>query len=348
MKKYWKSIIWVGVLGLAIFGIALTLSSNRAKQAELIQQSKVVNKVSFETIQITKKTIRQRLTATGTLIANQTLELLSETDGRVTKIYFDLNDRVNAGQILAEVESDIKQTQVKLAELNYQKAQRDFARYEALHKNQNLSEYDLENARLQMQNAENQLFILKKQLQYTFIKSPIAGNITQKNIGLGNVLQLGTPLAKLTDISQLRLQVLLAPQDLAHVRVGTQVAVQVPTRQGENFKGFIKSIGVQSTEAGSFPVEILLQNNFKNPLLAGMNAQVTFAENESRSLMMIPRSALVSEKDKWTVFVLENGKPRRKTVDLGEESGEEIEIIAGLREGEILIVKGQQNLRIEE
>ncbi|MCU0443443.1 MAG: efflux RND transporter periplasmic adaptor subunit [Microscillaceae bacterium] len=345
MKKYWQSIIWIGILGLVIFGITSTLLGNRAKQAELIQQSKVVNKVSFETLKISKKTIRQHLTTTGILTANQTLELLSETDGRITKIYFDLHDRVNAGQILAEVESDIKQTQVKLAELNYQKAQRDFARYEALHKNQNLSEYDLENARLQMQNAENQLIITKKQLQYTFIKSPIAGNITQKNIGLGNVLQLGTPLAKLTDISQLRLQVLLAPQDLAQVRVGTQVAIQVPTRQGENLQGFIKSIGVQSTEAGSFPIEIILQNNLQNPLLAGMNAQVIFAENESRSATMIPRSALVSEKDKWTVFVLENGKPIRKVVDLGEESGEEIEIIAGLREGETLIVKGQQNIK---
>jgi RND family efflux transporter MFP subunit len=345
MKKYWQSIIWIGILGLAIVGIAITLAGNKAKQAELIQQSKVVNPLSFETLTTSLQTIQQSLTATGVFAANQTLELLSETDGRVTKIYFDRHAHVNAGQILAEVESDIKQTQVKLAELNYQKAQRDFARYEALFKNQNLSEYDLENARLQMQNTENQLLIIKKQLQYTFIKSPIAGNVTQKNIGIGNVLQSGTPLATLTDISRLRLQVLLAPQDLAKVQVGKAVSITVPIRKGEAFTGIIQSIGVQSTEAGSFPVEILVQNNFKNPILAGMNAQVSFTEKEARQVLLIPRTALVNKGNQWAVFVLENGKPERKTVNLGEESGENVEIIAGLRAGEKLIVRGQQNIK---
>jgi RND family efflux transporter MFP subunit len=345
MKKYWQSIIWIGIIALVITGIALTLSSNRSKQAELIRQSKVVSKVSFQTLRVQTKTIRQSLSAVGVLKANQTLELLAETEGRVHKIYFDLHDQVNAGQILAEVESDIKQAQVKLAELNYQKAQRDFARYEALYKNQNLAEYDLENARLQMLNAENQLFMSKKQLQYTAIKSPIAGNITQKNIGLGNVLPGGSPIATLTDISRLRLVVNVAPQDLPNIQIGTWVEVLVPTRKGEKFKGLVKSIGVQSTEAGSFPVEILLQNNLKNPLLAGMNAQVVFQSSQVREVITIPRSALVNEKDKWLVYILQNGQPSPQKVDLGEEIQDEIEIIAGLQANQTLIVNGQQNIR---
>jgi RND family efflux transporter MFP subunit len=345
MKKYWQLFIWIGILGLLIAGIAMTLADNRAKQAELIQQSKVKNKVSFQTLSIQKKSLRPSFQATGVLAANQTLDLLSETEGRVIKIYFDRHDHVRAGQVLAVVESDIKQAQVKLAELNYQKAQRDFARYEALFKNQNLSEYDLENARLQMQNAENQLFITKKQLQYTQIKSPINGTITQKSIGLGNVLQFSSPIATLTDISQLRLQVNIAPQDLHTIQIGKQVNLTVASRESEKFVGIIKSIGVQSTEAGSFPVEILVQNNFQKPLLAGMNAQISFAKTQSREVIMIPRSALVSQKDQWSVFVLKNGKPIRQAVDIGGESGEEVEIIAGLQVNEVLIVNGQQNIK---
>ena len=327
-------------VAVALYGIMAVLNRNLELQAA---QAKEARNVPITAVAVQKaelKTLKSSLSATGIFKPYEQLDLLSETDGKVQSIDFELNTAVSKGQVLAKVDAQTKQTQFKIAELNYQKAKRDFERFEALFKNNNLSEYELENARFQMQNAEQNLNLARQALDFTVIKSPIAGTISQKMIGIGKVLGVGSPVAVITDISQLRLFVNLSAQDLDKVKVGQKVPIQIPARKGEDFSGIIKSVAVQSTEAGTFAVEILMPNSTQKPVLAGMNAEVNFAENTERSVLLVPRIALIDNQ----LFVVENGKALARKVTIGNSYGEDIEILAGLQAGETVIVKGQNNL----
>ncbi len=338
--RYWKLLIAVLLFAVATYAVSCTLQTNMAIQKTQAQEAKELPLATVETMTVKTSATQQALTLTGVLTAYQTLELLSETDGRITEIYFDLNQQVGSGQVLAKTGDKMKQTQSKIAELNYKKAKRDFERLEALFKNNNLSEYELENARFQMESAEQSLSLNQQVIDYTIIKSPISGNISQKFVSIGKVLQMGTPIAVITDISQFRLLVNIAPQDLDKIETGTAVTVNIPSQNIEGIKGIVRSISVQSNEAGSFPIEIIIQNNYSKPLRAGMQAEVIWENSSSRKTILIPRTAITGDQ----VFVLKDGKAIAKKITIAKEYGSEVEISAGLIEGEQLITKGQNNI----
>jgi len=340
MKPFLKIILVAVIATALIFGITVILNGNVAKQEAQAKEAQKRPLTSVEVKEVQVKKIQGTLKATGVFKAFETLELLSETDGKITQIYFDLNTVVAQGQVLAIMDAKTKQTQQKIAEINYQKAKRDFERYEALFKNQNLSEYDLENARFQMQNAEQNFKLTQQNVDFSIIKSPISGIVSQRFVGMGKVLGMGTPIASITDISRLRLFVNLPAQDLDGIKIGQKVKIFIPIRKDEDFEGIIKSVAVQSTEAGTFPVEIIMQNTSKKPVLAGMNAEVVLSGNAENEMLLIPRIAILDNQ----VFVLEKDKAVAKKVVLGKEHGEDIEILSGLKAGEQVIVKGQNNI----
>ncbi len=339
--KYSKILVFILIIIVLFYGIASTLDNNKNIQKAQAQQAKSNPLTTIKTITIEQSTVTSPLTLVGTLKPYQTLEFLSDVDGKITEIFFDLNQHVTAGQTLAKTDTKIKKTQSNIAELNYKKAKRDFERLEALHKNKNLSDNDLENARFQMQNAEQNFYLTQQNIDYTTITSPLTGHITQKNVSKGKYLQMGSSIATITDVSQLRLMVNIAPQDLSKINIEAVIPIKIPSQNLENITGIVKSISIQSNESGSFPIEILVSNNYN--LRAGMQAEVFFAENKNaqRTTILIPRVALVAGD---AVFVLENNKTIRKKITLGKEYNENIEVISGLQKGEKLVVKGQNNL----
>jgi RND family efflux transporter MFP subunit len=340
MIKLLKILVAITFLLAIGYGIVATLSNNVDKQQLQAKESRKVLIPSVEVQTVETKTVERKLKVMGIFRPLETLALLSETDGKVQSIDFELNKVVKQGQVLVKVDAQSKQTHLNIAKLNFQKAKRDFERFEALFKNNNLSEYDLENARFQMQNTEQNLDLAQQALNFTVIKSPIAGTISQKMIGIGTFLQVGSPVVEITDISYLRLLVNLAAQDLDKVKIGQEINITVPVRKEKTFSGTVKSIAVQSTEAGTFSVEILMPNTTSAPVLAGMNAEVVFSENMEHRALLIPRIALAGSQ----VFVVENGKAVAKKVSVGKEYGEEIEVLSGLEAGEQIIIRGQNNI----
>ncbi|TAG06450.1 MAG: efflux RND transporter periplasmic adaptor subunit [Cytophagia bacterium] len=335
MLKYWKIILIFLVVGVLFYAIGATLNNNLATQKAQAQQAKISPKTAFQTLKLVKTSTNTPLHLVGVLKAYETLEFLSDTDGKITDVFFDLNQSIIAGQILAKTDTKLKEIQTNITELYHKKAKKDFERLEALHKNNNLSTADLENAKFQVETSAQNLSLNQQILEYATLKSPMNGIITQKMIAKGKVLQVGSPIAVIADISQLRLWINVAPQDLPKIKIGTLIPVKIPSQNIENINGIVKSISVQSNEAGSFPIEILIQNT--NNLRAGIYAEAIFSENITRKTLLIPRIALVNE----SVFVLENDKAINKKITLGKTYNDLVEVISGLEEGENLIIKGQ-------
>ncbi len=306
----------------------------------MVNEAKQKPLTVVKTVRVGMKTLIKSLTLTGILKSNQELEIISETEGKITELKFELNQKVVEGQVLAKTYAETKMVQYQIADLNFKKAKRDFERYEALFKNNNLSEFELENARFQMQNTQQNLILAQHLVDFTSIKSPINGTVTQKLVTNGKVLTLGSPIAVITDISKLKLFVNISPVDINIVKVGQKVSISIPDRQNEQFIGIIKSISVQSNQAGSYPIEICMENNLKKPLLAGMNAQVVFTENHLNQVLVIPRLAVDGNK----VWVVENNVAIEKIIKCGVENGEYIEIVNGLTPGDQVIIMGQNNI----
>lgn len=339
-KKHWKTWVALTLSAALLYGIRQTLQANIANQQAQAHEAQKTPLASVQTIETSWQDTQHPLTLTGTLRPYQTAEVLSEAEGKITGLFFDLNQPIAEGQLLAQIDAQIKETHLQMAELNYQKAKKDFERFDALHQNNNLPTADLDQARYQLQAAENQLKLQQQILEYVAIKSPIAGIITKKMAVKGKVLQVGSPVATITDISQFRLEVAVAAQDLDKVSIGTMVQIAVPSLGLTQLQGLIKAVGAESNEAGSFPVEILVPNAASKRLLAGMQAEVTFKQTASRQALLIPRMAVADGQ----VWVVKQQKAYPRKVTTGKIYDNQIEITSGLQAQEWVIVKGQQNV----
>jgi RND family efflux transporter MFP subunit len=337
--KYIKIAAVIAVIAGGIIGLIFSLANNSAKKQAQIDAAKRISIPTVKTSEVLSTPATRTITLSGLLRANQELTLLSETDGKVTQVFFDLNQEVNEGTELARTYAEVKEIQVEVAKINFEKAKRDFERFDALFKEKNLSEYDLENARLQMENAEQSLKLAKQALKFSIVRSPIKGTITQKFIDKGVVLGIGSPVALILDVSVLKLFLNISVKDMGLVRAGDSVKVYIPVRD-ESILGIVKSISIQSTLSGTYPIEVVINNDTRRPLLAGLDALATFEKQLKTNALLIPRLAVENGK----VFVVQNSIAVQKQVVVGKEYGESIEILKGLSLGEEVVVKGQNTI----
>lgn len=342
MKKY---VIFALVLLVSGFGIAFQLTRNKAQEAADITSELNLKPPVVQTTPVDYQTFSTTTESVGTVEAYQTLAFASETEGRVREVFFQVGQLVRTGQPMVRLDTDIKATAHQLNRINYEKAKRDLDRLAELQKTNNVASVEVENARLQVQTSENQLQVSEKQLAQALIKAPITGIVAEKKTGVGDYLQPAGPIATLSDISRVIVRLQLPERDVVNVRVGQSVRVMATAFPGATFTGKVRAIVPQAGTARTFPVEVVLPNTGPNRLLVGMSVQARFSSGQSRRVLTIPRTALVGSVAAPGVLVLENKTPVRKPITLGEDYGTRLGVTGGLRAGEQLIVRGQQQVR---
>ena len=340
MKK--AKIIGGIVIVLAVM-IAVLLNNKSKMQAK--SKNDAVKFLPVTLVEVQKQTLTNNLSLTGTISANNDVSVLSETEGRVTKVKVAVGDVVKAGSVLVEVDDEMKQASYTSAEVNYQKAKKDLQRYEKMYKDKSVSDAQREGARLAYKSAEAQYIVARRQFNDTKIKSPIAGVVSARPVDIGATLQKNNVVANVVDISTLKVKLNVGEQDAFKLKVGDRVDVSTEVYPGITFNGKIETISSKADESHTYPVEVRLANNGKYPLKAGMFGRVSFISIRSSEALAIPRQALVGSTRNPQVFVVDEGIAHLRTLVLGSEFGSNIEVLSGLKEGEQVVLNGQNNLK---
>lgn len=339
-----KKIITAVVIAGLLVAMGIVLSGNK-KKIEASKQLPPVKAVAVSVETVAEKTFSDNLSVLGTIVAHKEVNVVAEAQGRVVEVAFKNGDAVSQGQTLVRMDGELRSAGLMAAQVNYDKAQADLNRYEALLKDKSIPEAQVEAARFALKAAEAQLITAKRQLADMRIVAPFAGVINTKNVEVGTMLMPGTPVASLVDISSLKVKVSLPEKEVFKIKRGDKASITTDVYTGYAFTGTVDVIGVKGDEAHNYPVEIILQNNDNaHPLKAGMFCKVTFGNMPSRSMLAIPREALVGSAKQPQVYVVNQDKAQLKDVVLGSEAGTYIEVLQGLSKGEQVVVNGQINL----
>jgi len=341
--KHWKSIVSVVVILVII--IAVLFMNKRKMAATTAGGIKDVYYVSVE--KVAKKNLSETLSLVGSIYANNDVNIISEAAGKITAVFTKIGDYKQAGSVLFQVDDELRKAAFMSAEANYEKAKKDYERFQTLYQQKSVSDSQLDQAKLGAALAETQYIVAKRQLEDTQIKTPISGYITARNVDLGSMVQ-GAPqptlVANIVDISKLKVKLNLAESDAFLVKVGDQVKVTVDVYPGVAFKGRIESISSKGDDAHTYPVEISINNESTHPLKAGMFARVEFTSLKDRETIVIPRESLVGSVKEPQVFIVENGIAKLRNITVGDQSGIYVQVLQGLMEGETIVVNGQNNL----
>lgn len=318
--------------------------------------------------------VAAHLTVVGNLIGLQTVDIAPRTGGRLLSVNVQLGDSVRRGQAIAKVEDreiaeqvrqaeasmEVSKATIRQREADLKVAELNFDRSKNLYSRQLLAKQALDDAEsrylaavaqvdlAKAQQAQNEARLqeLRFNLQNTTVVSPVNGFVGKRNVDPGAMVNTNTAIASVVEISRLKLVVNVVEKDLRMVNAGDVGVVEVDAYPGEKFNGRIARVApVLDPATRTAPIEIEIPNG-DNRLKPGMYARITLTVEERKNALLAPKAAVVDFENKRGVWVPnEDRRAQFVPLTLGIEGPDQIEIVAGLNEGDRFVVAGAGAVR---
>ena len=264
----------------------------------------------------------------GTVYYHEISEVSSEVSGKVETINFEEGQRVQKGAELVRLNSDLIQSDLNKAEL-------DFKRAKNLYKEDLISEQSFDESRFEVDRLRIELY--KKT-----IKSPFEGVVIKKHMERGEWLSPGSVVATIANDKVIDI-ITEVPGDIVGF-IYQDMVVKIKAG-GKELEGKVSAIiqrGDISTR--TFPVKIRAENSIS--LIEGMEALVVLPVEEKQLAITVPRDAVISMFGMTVVFVVIDSKASIVPVNVAGYDGLNAGVIAkGLKEGMKVVVKGNERLR---
>ncbi len=220
-----------------------------------------------------------------------------------------------------------------------------------LHQNQQLlrqeSQGDAQAARLRIRQAQDQVRTLQDRVNSATVIAPVDGTLYSLPIHTGDYLKLGDVVAEMADLRRVRVRAFVDEPDLNWLRPGEQVEVTWDGKPGTNWIGKTEQMPKQVVRRGTRSVgEVLCSvDNARLDLLPNINVNVQILVRESRNALVAPRAVVNSQGGKRYVFLLDDGVLRKREVTVGISSATQYEMLTGVRQGDLLALAGDLELR---
>lgn len=284
----------------------------------------------------------------------------SAVGGRVVEIRRNLGDPVARGDVLAVIESrDVAQLRadVEIAKRQYELSQANFAREERLYGEKVTSRQEFEIARNAAQEARTRLRLAEQQLAAAgassggqlnrlMLRSPIKGNVTARQIALGDIVAPDAHLFEVADLNELTAELSLSPDDAARIAVGTTVDVSTDVRTGT---GRITHVSRVLDPATRQVRAIARLSNGRGAWRIGetVRASIALEGSAGGTQLAIPRTAVQTVEDRPSVFVREKDGFAIKHVVLGGNAAGYVKVMGGLEGNEQIAVSNTYLLKAE-
>ena len=341
-----RTVVTILIIALTLGTIGAVLANNKKKNEEKTSIVATSNSaVSVKTFQVSMQPVDMDFSVNGNFAPGQQLNFAAENSGRVTKVLVDEGHSVRKGQTLAVINTDAISLDLQTAQAAYNTAAADLERFESAYTTGGVTKQQLDQAKLNYQNAKSRLGQAKIRVGDAHIKASINGIVNKRYIEPGAVVNPGTQLFELVDVSRLKLQVNVNEGQVAPLKVGDKVQVKASVYPDKAFTGRIIFIAAKADHALNFPVEIEIENNADKDLKAGMFGTAYFDFPDLPPTMVVPRSAFVGGVNSNELFVMDASQTARlKKVVAGRIFGDKVEILSGLGEKDVVITSGQINL----
>lgn len=324
----------------------IRLSSIPAVLAALVVAAPVSGAVPFDTATARYEDAARERVWDGRVEAVNQATVSAQTSGRIAELPFDVNDYVDAGDIvmrftdteqkavLARAEATLQEARARLAEAN-----QAFERFSKMIENNSVSQSQLDQSRANRDAAQARLNAAtsgvetaQEQLEYTAVRAPYAGIVSKRHVELGELVSPGQPLISGLSLQQLRVNVDV-PQSMFHAvrTIGKAFAYVDDERIPAESLTFFP---VADAAANTFRVRVNLPDGAAT-LYPGMFIKVGFVVGEAQRLL-IPVASVLRRSELSAVYVTTGEQVSLRQVRLGRRHGDAIEILAGLADGEVV------------
>lgn len=281
---------------------------------------------------------------TGTIEANELIDVRSEVSGIVELINFSEGTYVQSGQVLVKLNDSELRAQLSQAQARVSLASENERRAKLLLEKEAISqeEYDVANA--DFRTAKSQIDLIKAQIRKTTIIAPFSGKIGLRNISKGSYITPSDIIAQLVNLSKIKLQ-FSVPEKYSHqLKIGENVVFKVPGINN-NFSAKVYALDPLINQASRTLTVRAITDNQDNLLIPGSFANVSLPLEEISDALLIPTEALIPIQNGKKVFIQKNGMAKEIIVETGGRTDSTILITKGINIGDTVLTSGVMSLR---
>lgn len=272
-------------------------------------------------------------------------DVIAKVAGEVRKILVEEGDDVERGQILARLDGDRLRLELNESRARLRKLQRDFERNRDLKEKGLISEGDFENIQYELEALQASYNLASLELDYTQIRAPISGVVSERYIKIGNTIKVDEPVFRVTSFEPLVAYLHIPEREYRQISPGQPVQIDIDALEGAPIFADVTRVSpVVDSDTGTFKITIEI-NDAERRIKPGMFGRMSVVYDKHENALQIPRSAIVEEIGSTSVFVVEDSIAIRRPVQTGFGGGGMVEITDGLDDGDYVVTVGQVGLK---
>lgn len=358
MKSTLKMAVWAAA-GITVIGalaipkllpllrqapVTTANAASKAAPAASVARSDSGRPLKVSTITVASAPFAETLMSTGSVRAEEAVELQAEINGKVVAINFKEGAHVQQGHLLVKLnDADLRATRQRAL----QRRELAMLREERLSKlvKDGLvrrEEHDTAWNEVQIQNAEIEL--AEAQIAKTEIRAPFSGVVGLRYVSEGAFVNAATRVATLQRIDRLKIDFSIPEKYASRIKLGAGITFTVAGGD-RRFGGEIYAFDPRIDTATRTVLLRALSPNPEGRLLPGAFANVELKLNQMNDAILIPAVAVIPGLTEKNVFVMNDGKAQRRAVETGTRTASQVHIISGLKPGDVVITSGLQQMR---
>ena len=283
--------------------------------------------------------------ATTTIASDADAPVVAKVGGEVVSMLAEEGDRVSRGQVLAELDGERLRLEMLSAKANLDQVRSEFERYADLAARGLVSEAMFESMKYDLEALEAAYKLARLNYDYSKIRAPIDGVVSSRHVKLGQSIDISDVVFRITDTRELLAYLQIPQAELGKFSAGQLATLTVDAMPSTTYNATVARISPTiDMRNGTFRATAFIDNS-SGELAPGMFARFSIAYDEHPDALVIPRAAVIEEDDQTSVYVVADGSVSRRTIEVGIESDDLVEVVGGLDGDEEIVVTGQSSLR---
>jgi len=295
---------------------------------------------------IEKKTAAKVIAVSGNIEGSKTARLGFMVSGKINYIAAREGAMIEKGQLLASLDPENYRIAKEIADANAAQIQDEYDRLNLMHERGSISESDYSKISNGLKMARAQQKLHTKNLAETRLYSPFRGVLLKRGVEVGEIIGAGLPLFGVSDIRLIHVNASVPETDLRFIKMGSEAQIYVSSVDS-SFSGRVIEVGSLAEPATrAFSVRIEVENP-GGILRPGMTAEIQIPSGREEEVISVPAEAVLRDMDNTAyVFVVDDFKRQafRRKISLGKIDENNIAVVAGLAQGELVVVGGQHKL----
>lgn len=358
MKKF---LIFSGLCGLGLFVVIFTMSSRQSAQANSSADTSDATaveekKATVYSVDLTVAESRSMTTfvaSTATLRADRSVDIFSKVAGQVESLPVEEGDAVEAGTLLLELDGDDERLKMEESKVLLDRAHAEFERIKKSYRNQLVSTDAFEAKKYELDKAQAAFDLARYSYEQNRVLAPFDGTIVERNVEVGQTIQMSDKLFRLSALNPLEADVFLPESQTQPLRAGMRVELSAKDDFTAPFSGEIARIApVVDQETGTVKVTVAIFNA-PEAVRPGSYVHLHIITSESVQPVVVPKKSLIFDnRQKAYVFVIDEVansanqmRVKRVAVQTGIEEDGFVSLTNGLDAGQQVVLTGKESLK---